>query len=150
MRAVLLVLPRRRQKAVAIIWAAVMLPFLLSIIGLAIDGSIVFDERRDLQNIADGAARAGAMEVDQQVYRQTAGASVVLDATKAEHTAADYVASQGAGLQPAISVEPQRVVVQVSRQVNTSFLRLAGIDSVKIGATAPAEVRYGIDKSNRP
>jgi Flp pilus assembly protein TadG len=126
-----------------------MLPLFLSIVGLAIDGGLAFNARRELQNVADSAARAGAMQVDQRVYRETAGASVVLDEATARQVAGEYVASQGSGLAASITAEPQRVVVQVSREVPTSFLRLAGINTVRIGATAPAEVRYGIQQANR-
>jgi uncharacterized membrane protein len=130
-------------------WAAVMMPFFLAAIGLSVDGGTVFDARRELQNTADAAARAGAMQVDQQVYRATNGASVVLDQASARATAAQYVASQGADLNAVISSDDQHVVVDVSRDVPTNFLRLAGIDKVHIGAKAPAEVRYGIDKANK-
>jgi len=140
---------RSAQDGQAIVWTAVMLPLFLSVVGLAVDAGIVFDARRELQNVADSAARAGAMQVDQQAYRASSGATVVLDQAAARQVAAEYAASQGRGLAATIAVEPQRVVVQASREVPTSFLRLAGITSVQVSATAPAEVRYGIDRPNR-
>ena len=140
---------RSVQAGQAIVWAAVMLPLFLSVVGLTIDEGIVFDARRELQNVADSAARAGAMQVDQQAYRASSGATVVLDQAAARQVAAEYAASQGQGLAATIAVEPQRVVVQASREVPTSFLRLVGITSVRVSATASAEVRYGIDRPNR-
>jgi Flp pilus assembly protein TadG len=128
---------RSAQDGQAIVWAAVMLPLFLSVVGLTVDAGIVFDARRELQNVADSAARAGAMQVDQQAYRASSGSTVVLDQAAARRVAAT------------IAVEPQRVVVQASSEVPTSFLRLAGITSVRVSATAPAEVRYGIDRPNR-
>ena len=132
-----------------IAWVAVMLPLFLSIVGLAIDGGTVFDARRELQNVADSAARAGAMQIDQGAYRQSSGATVVLDVPAARQAAAEYVASQGHGLAATIDVEPKQVVVQVSRNVPTSFLRLVGISTVRITAGAPAAPRYGIGGENR-
>lgn len=133
----------------AIVWVAVMMPFFLSVVGLAIDGGIVFSARRELQNVADSAARAGAMQIDQRVYRDSSGATVALDASAARQVAAEYLASQAPGLAATITAEPQRTVVQVSREVPTGFLRLVGIDTVRINATALADVRYGIDQANR-
>lgn len=125
-----------------------MLPLFLSVVGLAIDGGVVFNARRELQNAADSAARAGAMQVDVRVYRETAGARVVLDEPRARQVAAEYVGRQ-ASLAATIVVEPRRVVVEVSRDVPTSFLRLVGVGTVRIGATAPAEVRHGIERGER-
>jgi Flp pilus assembly protein TadG len=132
-----------------IVWVAVMLPLFLSIIGLAIDGGIVFSARRELQNAADAAARAGAMQVDRQAYRESSGERVVLDEASARQIAAGYLSGKGPGLEANIAAESQRVVVQVSREVPTGFLRLAGINHVRISATAPAEVRYGVERGNR-
>ena len=47
------------QSGQAIVWVAVMMPFFLSVVGLAIDGGIVFSARRELQNVADSAACRG-------------------------------------------------------------------------------------------
>ena len=126
-----------------------MMPVFLMAVGLVVDGGAAFDARRDLQNTADAAARAGAMQIDQQLYRASNGASVVLNQASARDTAAQYIASQGTDFNAVISSDDQHVLVSVSRDVPTNFLRLAGIDKVHIGATAPAEVRYGIDKANK-
>jgi len=126
-----------------------MMPFFLSVVGLAIDGGIVFSARRELQNVADSAARAGAMQIDQRVYRDSSGATVVLDAVAARQVAAEYLAGQGSSPAAMITAEPRRVVVQVSREVPTGFLRLVGIDTVRISAVALADVRFGIDQANR-
>ncbi|HLG72302.1 MAG TPA: pilus assembly protein TadG-related protein [Chloroflexota bacterium] len=137
------------ERAVVAAWVAVMMPFFLTAVGLTLDGGLVFDARRELQNTADAAARAGAMQVDQQVYRDSNGTTVVLDQDGARATAAQYVSSQEPDVQAVISSDDQHVLVSVSRDVPTNFLRIAGIDKVHIAATAPAEVRYGIDKANK-
>lgn len=139
----------RDESGQTIVWTAVMLPLFFAIIGLAIDGGVVFSARRELQSVADSAARAGAMQVDQQAYRESAGANVVLDEGAARQVAAEYVASQGPGVSAVISAEPKQVTVQVSRDTPTSFLRLVGVGTVRISATAPAQVRYGIAQGNQ-
>jgi Flp pilus assembly protein TadG len=138
----------RGETGQALAWVAVMMPLFLSVVGLAIDGGTVFDARRELQNVADSAARAGAMQIDQGVYRQSSGATVVLDPVAAREAAAEYVSSQGSGFSATITVGSKTVVVQVSRNVSTSFLRLVGISTVHITASAPAAARYGIQGEN--
>lgn len=138
----------RGEVGQALVWTAVMLPLFLSVIGLAIDAGTVFDARRELQNVADSAARAGAMQIDQTVYRQSSGTAVVLDTAAARQAAAQYVASQG-GLAATINVGPQQVEVEVSRNVPLSFLRLVGIGTVRVTASAPASPRYGITGEGR-
>lgn len=137
------------QSGQAILWAAVMLPLFLSVVGLAIDAAIVFGARRELQNVADSSARAGAMQVDLRAYRDSSGQTVVLDRAAARRVAAQYAAEQGPGLVATISVDPQRVVVEVRRDVRTSFVRLAGLSSVRVSAVSPATVRFGIERANR-
>jgi len=140
---------RRSEAGQALIWVAVMLPLFLSVIGLSIDAGTVFDARRELQNVADSAARAGAMQIDQNAYRSSSGTTVVLDPATARQAAAQYISSRGAGFAATIDVKPQGVVVQVSQSVPTSFLRLVGIGTVRISATAPAAPRFGIQGENR-
>ena len=125
------------------------MPLFLSMIGLTIDAGQVFDARRRLQNIADAAARAGATQIDQQAYRASSGASVVLDTGKARQAAADYVIRQGKDVQGTVSADPGLVVVQLGRDAPTSFMRIVGINSVHITAGTTAAPRYGIDRGNQ-
>jgi Flp pilus assembly protein TadG len=129
---------------------ALVLPLLLAVIGLALDGGVVFDARRELQNVADTAAHAGATEVDLGFYRQSGG-TLVLDTRNAEATARDYVADYNAlhrpdqqvSLDDAAVVGRDRLVVRVSRVVNTAFLRIVGIPTVRIAAVAGGTARSG-------
>src|SRR5438874_1114107 len=136
------------RRGQAIVWTAVMLPFFLAIIGLAIDGGVVYDNQHALQSVADGAARTGAAQIDQNAYRASAGQSVVLDQGTAQQAAVGYVSSQGSNLSGAVSTDPVHVVVTVRRSVSTSFLRIVGINTVQISATASAEVQHGITQGS--
>ena len=128
----------------AIVWVAVMLPFLLAVAGLSIDGGAAFNARLRLQQVAGAAARAGATQIDERAYRESNGASVVLDGARARRVASDYLTQSGVALTGTVQAEPRRVVVEVSQDVPTSFLRVVGLTSVRISATAPAELRYGV------
>jgi Flp pilus assembly protein TadG len=142
-------LVRNGESGQAIVWVAVMLPLFLSAIGLSIDGGVVFAARRELQNAADGAARAAAAQVDLRIYRETGGRSVVLDVPRARQAAVGYLAGRSSDVTAAVDAQPRRVVVQVSRETPTAFLRIVGLSTVHIEATAPVEVRYGIDRGSR-
>jgi Flp pilus assembly protein TadG len=120
-----------------------MMPLFLSIVGVAIDGGLAFEARRDLQNLADGAARAGVMQVDGAVYRDSGGQRLVLDQPGAREAAATYLNGRP-GLSATIRTDERRVLVSVRRDVPLTFLRIAGFERVRIEATAPAEVRVGV------
>jgi Flp pilus assembly protein TadG len=139
----------RGERGQALVLVVVMLPLFLSIIGLAIDGGMALNQRRLLQNVADGAARAGAMQLDEQAYRQTSGSAVVLDTGAARAAAVEYLSGRAVEVSATIEVDSRRVVVQASREVPTGFLRLIGLRAVQISATAPAEVRHGIERGIR-
>jgi Flp pilus assembly protein TadG len=125
-----------------------MLPLFLSIVGLALDGGLVFAARREAQNAADAAARAGVMQIDERVYRESGGTRVVLDTGRARAVAAEYLAGYGTSLTASVAAEPERLVVQVSRDVATSFVRLVGIGTVRVAATAAGEARHGIERGS--
>lgn len=133
----------------ALVWAAVTLPLLfIPMVGLVIDGGIVLNARRDLQNVADAAARTGAMRVDVGTYRASAGTVLVLDQPEARRTASAYLAAQRE-VSGTVRTDARRVVVEVSRDVPMAFLRIVGLRSVRIGAAAPAEARVGVERPER-
>ena len=109
------------QSGQAIVWTAVMLPLFVCVIGLSIDGGLVFNARLDLQHAADAAARAGAAQIDERAYRESAGAAVALDVTRAQRVTAEALAGRGTELAGTVAAGPQLVVVHVTREVPTSF-----------------------------
>src|SRR5258708_9915730 len=82
---------RHRFAAQALVWFTLALPMFVSIAGLAIDGGLLLTARRQLQSVADGAARAGATRLDLDRLRASGGADVQLDQTLATQTAASYL-----------------------------------------------------------
>src|SRR5947199_10868905 len=88
-----------------IVWVAVMLPLFFSVVGLAIDAGSVFAARRELQNATDGAARAGAMQLDIDVYRQSSGENLVLDGATARQIAAEYLADEPTAMTATVTAD---------------------------------------------
>jgi Flp pilus assembly protein TadG len=134
---------RDGESGQAIVLVAVLMVGLVGVVGLVTDGGIVFTQRRDLQNVADAAALAGASQIDQEAYRASAGATVVLDEAAAYYAAVRYLQNEG-DLNYSVAVGSDRVDVSVSRRANTGFLRVLGIDVVDVEANAAAEPRHGI------
>lgn len=137
---------KRARRGQALIWTALLLPLLLAIVGLALDGGIVFAARRQAQNAADAAARAGAQEIDIARYRDTD--EVVLDERWARYEARRYLAGLGAR-DATVDIAGNQVFVTVRREVPLSFMRLVGVGSVRIEASAIAAPAYGISEGRR-
>ncbi len=134
-------LGRRSQRAQAVVWLAAMLPFLLSIVGVALDGALLLSARRDLQDVADAAARAGAAQVDLDQLR--ADSRVVLRPEAARQAAYAYAVYQGV-VPEQISADAGHVEVRVGRTVPTSFLRVLRITSMPVEARSAARARAGV------
>ena len=138
---------RRGEEGQAVVLAAVLLPLFFAIIGLAIDGGTVFAARRELQNTADAAARAGATQVDVRAYRQSSGATIALDPGLARQAAAAYLTARP-GITGTVAADTRSVVVEVTQEIPLGFLRLAGIERARVTASAPAEVRSGVERGS--
>src|SRR5438128_10636246 len=80
-----------RFAAQALVWFTVALPLFISIAGLAIDGGVLLASRRQLQSVADGAARAGATRLDLERLRDSGGSDVQLDQALAFEAASTYL-----------------------------------------------------------
>jgi putative Flp pilus-assembly TadE/G-like protein len=124
-----------------------ILMFLLGIVavaGLVIDGGFLFASRRSLQSMADGAARAGAMAVDERLLRDSRGAEVVLEPEVARAAADDYLTRAGFDGQVEISASSTSVKVNLYRQTRTLVLSIVGVRDVSAQAQATAAPRSGI------
>jgi len=128
------------------VFVSVLMTGLVAVAGLVTDGGIVFSQRRDLQNAADAAALAGAMQIDANAYR--ASGAVVLDEGAAREAAVQYLQDE-ADLDYSVQASPAGVEVSLSRRASTSFLRIVGINGVDISASASAEPRHGVAGASR-
>lgn len=124
-----------------------ILIFLLGIVavaGLVIDGGFLFASRRSLQSMADGAARAGAMAVDETLLREGASAEVVLEPDAARAAADDYLRRSGFQGHVGISTNSTEVRVNLQRETRTLLLSIVGVREVSVRAKANAGPRSGV------
>ena len=117
----------------------------LMFVGLAVDGARMFTSRRDLQNVADSAALAGASSLDEAQYRSSAGLEARLDPVAARRAVDDVLASSSlpASVRVEVAVSNDRVNVRIARPVRPLFLGLVGIGPEQIGAHASASPQTG-------
>jgi len=127
----------------ALALVAIFLLGLVAVAGLVADGGLVLVQRRDLQNQADAATAAGAMQVDEAAYRASGGSVLVLDPSAAESAAIAYLMGDD-GTEFAVHADGSRVEVAASRLATTAFLRVLGIEHVEISARSVAEPRFGV------
>jgi Flp pilus assembly protein TadG len=137
---------RLRQESGAVVpLTAVMLLGLLAVAALVIDGGVLFAERRDLQGLADGAARAGAMAVDEELLRETG--AVRLDPADARMAAGRYLAAGGFEGDVRIDAETLSVTVDLVESRPTLMMALLGVRAVGVTAHAIARPRVGIEEA---
>jgi uncharacterized membrane protein len=109
-----------------------------AVAGLAVDGTRVFLAHRTLQNAADGAATAGAGEIDARSYYRSGGREFALDVSAARGAAGRWLALRGIGDDAEVGADVRAVSVTIRDHVPTSWLGLIGIDRIPVGATARA------------
>jgi hypothetical protein len=144
--------PNHRSAAQALMWMTVALPMFISLAGLAIDGGVLLTARRELQSLADGAARAGATQLDLGRLRASGGVDVALDQSLATDVADAYLrdslihrTSDWLGATSThVEVGGRRIHVLLTAPVHTAFLRIVHIDELSVSADAFADVQYGI------
>jgi Flp pilus assembly protein TadG len=123
-----------------------LLPFMFGLMGLTLDGGRMLVTQRQIQGVAEGAARAGAEEIDAQGARNDPTVPARLDPNLAWNAAAQYVVAQPSGLGATINASPAQISVQVtSGAVPVVFLPAIGYKTtIHVQATAVAEPRTGI------
>lgn len=113
--------------------------------GLAVDGARMFTARRDLQNVADSAALAGASSLDEAQYRASDGRETRLDPVAARRAVSEVLAASSlpSSVMVEVAVTDDRVVVRIARPVRPLFLGLIGLGPERIGAHATAAPQTG-------
>ena len=109
-----------------------------AVAGLAVDGTRAWLFRRTLQNAADAAALAGTGELDRGAYYRSGGEAIRLEERASERTASRWLATRPIGAQAAVHATTARVTVELRGSVRTTFLSLAGIDTIAVGVRADA------------
>lgn len=132
-----------------LLWLVILVPVAFGSVGLAVDGGLLFLARREAQHVADGAARAGAAEIDQAVYIESDGERVVIDAGAARAAIGAYLDATG---WPEASAEIGATAVRVEARgrVRLAFLGMFGVPDPEVAAVGEAAPFYGLGSGERP
>ena len=118
----------REERGQIVAWFALMLIVLVGFAGLVIDGAYYFKQRQELQAIADGAALAGAMQLEWSTLALwnlfVLGFSLPENAVQA---AEDYCALYDVD-DVAITNFAKVLTVKVSREIDTFFIHVLTSD----------------------
>ncbi len=121
-------------------FVVIVLFALLLFAGLVLDGGLTLAARIQAINEAQGAARAGAQEVNLATYRATG--TEVLDPSAATTAAERYLAATGH--LGTVTVTGNRVGVTVQITQPTQILNIAGIHAITVTGTGAAQPERGV------
>lgn len=113
----------------------VLVPALVLIIGLVVDGAGKIQANENAQAIASGASRAAANAVASQVV---VNGGISLDNNRAQIAATDYI--EASGMTGTVSVVGNRISVSVETSYTTKFVSIIGIATLPAEASATAEI----------
>lgn len=116
------------------IWALGMLVATFLLIALLLDGGSMLRRRSEVFGTASATARVGAQQLDQS---QAVEGVAVLDPIAAEQAALDYLTDHG--MSGSVSIEGDRVTVEVSAVADLQMFNLIGGGGVSFTATASAQ-----------
>jgi Flp pilus assembly protein TadG len=107
-----------------------------AIAGLAVDGTRAFLARRTLQNAADGAATAGASQIDTRAYYRSGGRTLTLDEHDAHRAAGRWLGIRGLDASSSVVADARSVSVTLRDEIATSWLGLVGIGEIRVAVVA--------------
>ncbi len=115
----------------------------LAVTAFAVEGTRAFLMRRTLQNAADGAALAGASQLDRDTYYSSGGTVASIDPVRGRIAVTAWLERRGLDVDAGMRVAPEQVWVDLRTDMPTSLLGIIGINSVPVSADATAEPAVG-------
>jgi Flp pilus assembly protein TadG len=123
---------------------------LLAILGLVADGGLVLARHRELQGVADAAARVGAAQLDEASYRASNGRTANLNPTQAQAAAGRYLRTVRFSGETSITANPSQVTIGLSEVVRPIIFSSVGIGPIRLAVHAVARPRTGIAQAQGP
>lgn len=110
------------QRGSVTVWTVVLLPACFALVGLVLDGDAILRARSSTFDLAAGAARAGAQELDQHALET---GTVTIDPTSAQGAVDTYLTAHG--VTGTTRVTGRRITVTVAATVQLQILRPATV-----------------------
>lgn len=123
----------------------VLLPMMLLLIGLVLDGGWMYWQYRRADVMVNAAAQSASHAIDINHFRTTN--RVRLERGQAAAVASDFIHLNRRGniTFTGIQISPRQILVNARAKIPTIFLRLAGIPSFNVRAQGTAYPAFGID-----
>jgi Flp pilus assembly protein TadG len=141
--------PPQQQRAVGVeggqilVLTVVVALGLFAILGLVADGGLLVARHRELQNLADAAARAGAGQLDVATFRASGGQIARLDPTQARAAARRQLRAAGFTGQIQVAASTTQVTVQVHESLRAPIFASILPGSVRLQVRAVARPQLG-------
>lgn len=144
---------RQSESGQIAVMLTILLPVLLGLAGLVVDGGIMFVHYRLGQAIVDDAAYAAATALDEETLSGITN-EVKLDPAEACSLASENAAEnsvRNGGVLGGVSCRVSGTNVTVSGRVTspTIFMRIFGIEQMSFELTSSAELKYGITEEGQ-
>jgi Flp pilus assembly protein TadG len=142
--------PRASEDGQILVLTVVVALALLAILGLVADGGLILARHRELQGIADAAARTGAAQLDEASYRASNGRTATLTSTQAQAAAGRYLRTVRFSGQANLAAAPNQVTIELSEVVRPIIFSSVGIGPIRLAVHAVARPRTGIAQPQGP
>jgi Flp pilus assembly protein TadG len=123
---------------------------LLAILGLVTDGGLILARHRELQGVADAAARAGAAQLNEASYRASNGRIAIINPAQAQAAAGRYLQTVRFGGEATITATPDQVTIGLSEVVRPIIFSSVGIGPIRLAVHTVARPRTGIAQAQGP
>ncbi|MEP7199287.1 MAG: pilus assembly protein TadG-related protein [Chloroflexota bacterium] len=136
----------RDERGAYLAFTVVAMPLVLTLMGLVIDGGLMFRSQRRAIALTSAAAHVGAQQIDETFFIATN--QVRLDYGGAARAANEFLTRNAPDyIRPAgVSVWGDQVRVSAVAEIPTYFLRIFGIGTVRVSVSALARPQHGIEE----
>lgn len=135
----------RGEQGQYLVYTALALPMVILLVGLVVDGGLLFAAYRRTVHTASLSAQAASHAIDANHFQRTN--QVQLDPLRARQVAVSYAAlnSDGQVRVTGLRISGQQVLVQAEARVPLIFMRIFGFREFIVSAQAVAVPRFGIE-----
>ena len=134
----------RDERGAYIALTVVGLPLVMVLMGLVVDGGLMFRSERRAVALTSAAAHVAAQQIDENFFVGTN--EVLVNPGAAVRAATSMFAYAPADLKlERVQVSGNRVTVRAIISYPTVFMRIMGLPTIKLRIESSAEPKYGIE-----
>jgi Flp pilus assembly protein TadG len=122
----------------------IIFPIMLILVGLVIDGGLMYWQYRRAEIAVESAAQAASHEIDVDHYRTSNEVVLSPQASVVAHQIAAANTS-GQMIVDGVTVAPRQITVHATAHIQTFFFRIFGIASLSMQMQASAYPAFGIN-----